>query len=163
MGIRERLRDDLISCLSDLAKAKEAVKDGNPTEAQYNIDLCFHYLGKCLGTLDSVDELEQRLARLREKEEDDGLPSDIDDDRMYGENEPDWDETWDVARGFTQADGSIIVYWSTNDDEDRGYPSTDANSEYRCKDKEAFLKQWGKSRRGCVGCRVERYLDGEKI
>lgn len=59
-------------------------------------------------------------------------------------------------------DGNVTVYHSTNDNLDLGYPSEYASWETYPKTIEQALKVSGKSRQG-IGCKVDVYLNGEKI
>lgn len=81
---------------------------------------------------------------------------------MFADNEPDEGGVWHMTEGWTQDDGSIRVVSSTNDNKDRGYPSEHARWEARHKDREQFLRWYGRSRTGCMGARVTVTLDGKE-
>ena len=70
---------------------------------------------------------------------------------------------YQVSKGFTQIDGSILVYEQTNDNEDKGYPNEYAEWTRNCKDRAEFDRKIGKSRRGVSGVEVLVFLDGEKL
>ena len=65
--------------------------------------------------------------------------------------------------GFTQLDGSIVIYCSTNDNLDYGEPSEFAEWTSKAKDRAQFDKIYGKSRTGCVGTVVTVTLDGKTL
>lgn len=67
------------------------------------------------------------------------------------------------TEGWTQEDGSVRVFNDTNDNEDRGYESDSAHWESICRDREAFIKRYGKSGHGCMGANVIVELDGVRI
>lgn len=65
--------------------------------------------------------------------------------------------------GFTKTDGSIVIYFSTNDNLDHGVPSEFAEWTFTAKDRVQFDKMYGKSRIGYIGKVVTVTLDGKKI
>jgi len=68
-----------------------------------------------------------------------------------------------IINGWEQADGSVRVWQETNDDEDRGYPTVQAQWETTCKDAEAFKRRFGVSRIGISGVEVTVSLDGNRL
>lgn len=59
---------------------------------------------------------------------------------------------------------SYLVDWSTNDDNDDGYPDGEiVRDRYTMPTIERALNFTGKSRRGCGGSEVTVYLDGKRI
>ena len=73
------------------------------------------------------------------------------------------DCVYHLTEGYTDDDGTIRVYNTTNDNRDSGYPSEHANWESRCVNKDQFLKIYGKSGTGCMGAKVIVRLDDVKI
>jgi hypothetical protein len=63
---------------------------------------------------------------------------------------------------YSQEDGSITGTAWTNDDEDRGYPTTEARWEVSYNDLAHALKRTGGTHQG-IGSFVSVYLDGESI
>jgi hypothetical protein len=82
--------------------------------------------------------------------------SDIDDEDSQ-------DATWHKNYMTTLPDGKISVHSMTNDDEDKGYPTEDAEWTLTYPNLEAAKKIVGVSRTGFNGCKVEVFLDGERI
>lgn len=62
-----------------------------------------------------------------------------------------------------ERENDIIVYESTNDNLDQGYPSEYAAWDLTFKTLESALKHTGKSRTGINGAEVTVSLNGEKI
>lgn len=68
-----------------------------------------------------------------------------------------------IIEGWTRPDGTVRVCQETNDDEDRGYPTTWEQWETVVKDAEAFKKRFGVSRIGISGVEVTVRLDDKKL
>tara|TARA_R110002094_G_scaffold84971_2_gene89250 strand:- start:22 stop:285 length:264 start_codon:yes stop_codon:yes gene_type:complete len=61
----------------------------------------------------------------------------------------------------TMADKSIEGSAITNDDQDLGYPNTEANWPVKFRDRADLERRVGKSHLGCSGVRVRVYLDDQ--
>lgn len=59
-------------------------------------------------------------------------------------------------------ENGAVAYHSTNDDEDRGYPSKYANWKVEYKSLAAAMEREGKSRHG-IGCEVTVTVNGKKV
>lgn len=79
------------------------------------------------------------------------------------EDEPEQARTWHRVDGQVNQDGSVSVHVSTNDNLDKGWPSEQAEWDSSCRSVLAFLKQYGTSRVGCVGCEVTVTLNGTRL
>lgn len=84
----------------------------------------------------------------------------VEESDYYPGHEP---ASWQTYSATTYYDGSIAVLVATNDDEDRGYPTTYAEWSETYPSREAFLKRVGGSHYGIGGARVDVWLDGERL
>lgn len=84
---------------------------------------------------------------------------------MDEENYDDGLATWQRYDMHSQPNGSYRGWTSTNDNEDRGYPSPNGVEQWEvvCRNKAAFDSQVGVSRVGVGGCVVTVILDGRQI
>ena len=76
---------------------------------------------------------------------------------------PDSQGVWHRDEIVTQHDGSVIVFSSTNDNHDSGYPSEHAAWQTKWPSKEAALQRFGKSGVGCLGGKLTVTLDGQEV
>lgn len=71
--------------------------------------------------------------------------------------------TWQRYDMHSHPDGSFAGWTSTNDVQDRGYPSGTDHWEVRCRNEADFRAHVGVSRVGVGGCVVTVVLDGRQI
>lgn len=73
--------------------------------------------------------------------------------------------TWQRYDMHSLPDGSYEGWTSTNDNEDRGYPSAAGVEQWqiKCRGRAAFDSRVGVSRVGVGGCVVTVILDGQQI
>ena len=70
------------------------------------------------------------------------------------------DIAWSRWVGTTNPDGTIAVYWSTNDDLDQGYPTEYAELRYTEPDRSRFLAHAGGGAGWGFACYRYVVLDG---
>ncbi len=72
-------------------------------------------------------------------------------------------ETWDRTTLHLEADGSLTGRRSTNDDEDRGYPTTTAAWPVMFKNVNELTERYPHASpwTGTAGCRCEVIIDGQ--
>lgn len=87
-----------------------------------------------------------------------------DPDREFEEQARTW-TTYAIYTGQHAVRGNtVLVHWSSNDDNDDGYPDDDIeHAEYRFPNVEAAIKFTGRTRRGLYGQPVDVTLDGEVL
>jgi hypothetical protein len=59
--------------------------------------------------------------------------------------------------------GPVVVEWSTNDNLDIGFPSERGSLTMRFRTLKEAVENSGGTRRGCMGAKVEVYLNGEVL
>lgn len=86
------------------------------------------------------------------------------DDEPDEPERPEEPQAWQTYDCHTAAFGRIQCYVRTNDDEDKGYPTRNAEWNMEYQNKEAFLKAVsGGSHVGMVGVKVTVHLDGMEV